>query len=70
MRGGCGSHRAGEVDLDDLREHLRPVLVAAADDACRVHQYVEPRARGDQLFQCTWFAEVEFVEFRRLLELG
>ena len=64
------SHRAGEVDLDDLPEHLGPVLVTAPDDAGRVDQYVEPVERSDQVFQGTRLAEVQFVQPGRLPELG
>ena len=46
-RRAADAHRADQVDVDDVGEHLRVVLLAAADHAGAVDEHVEPRQRVD-----------------------
>ena len=39
----------GEVDVEHAGEHLRVVLVVAADDACAAHSGVEAVVAGERV---------------------
>ena len=42
------AHRAGQIDVEDFREHGRVMLGAPVDDPGAINQYVELRKRRDK----------------------